>query len=111
MSAPDSPTCGNRNAKNAALPHHPQVARQRHHRPGARRHPLDAGDDRQLAAPHRVDQLARHPREAQQPLRVALEQPRDDVVDVPAAAERPALALQHQRPRPVRLLRCAARPP
>ena len=104
---PRQPDLREQEREERARAHHPQVARQGHHRARARGHPLDAGHDRQLAAAHRLDQLARHPREAQQPVHVAREQVRDDVLDVAAAAERLALALQHQRARPLGVVAAA----
>jgi hypothetical protein len=80
MSPPDRPTLVNRNANRAA-----GVA-------------LQPGDDRDRALPHAPDHLAGHPGERQQFVLAHGQRGTDDLVHVPARAERPAGAAQHQYP-------------
>ena len=84
MSQPARPTRAKRNAVFAAGVREAQVREQRDHGAGADAHAVDGGDDRLRTGAHRLDEIAGHAREGEQPLHVARQQRADDVVHVAA---------------------------
>ena len=97
MSAPDRPTRVNRNAVLRARRGEADVAGHGEDRASARANAFDRGDDRLRAGAHRLDQVAGHARELQQPGVVHFRQRADDLVDVAARAEIAARAANARR--------------
>ena len=64
-----------------------QIGEERDHRAGADADAVDGGDDRLRTGAHRLDEIAGHAREGEQPLHVARQQRADDVVHVAARRE------------------------
>jgi propionyl-CoA synthetase len=75
---------------------HAEVGGQRDHRAGPGRHAVHGRDDRHRAFAHEPDHLTGHPGEGQQLVRRHGQGDPDDLVDVPARAERPAAAPNDQ---------------
>src|SRR6185503_8676690 len=71
-----------------------EVAGHRQDRTSPGTYALDSDDDRLRAGAHRTHEIARHPREPEQPALVHLGQGTDDLVDVSARAEIAARAGQ-----------------
>jgi hypothetical protein len=76
----------------------PEVRGERDDRAGPGRHAVHGRDDRHRALAHTPDDLARHPGEGQQLIRGHGQGGADDLVDIPARAERPAGAPHDQDP-------------